>query len=63
MSVATRPVDVEADPVIVPINDDPEIGFREWLGSRPWVAPAEIADTTAVANAIREIRELGESDE
>jgi hypothetical protein len=47
------------DPVVVPINDDPEVDFRDWLTAR---GPNESVDIGgAAADVIREIREHGES--
>ena len=59
LTVAKRPVDVEIDPVVVPINDDPGTDFRDWLALRASVEPVDIGGP--VADIIRDIREHGEN--
>ena len=59
LDMAQRPVDPETDPVVVPINDDPGIDFRDWLAAR---APAEPVDIgRAATDSIRAIRDNGET--
>jgi hypothetical protein len=53
--VVERPIQPKVDPVVVPINDDPGVDFRDWLASR---APAGSVDIGgAAADVIRDMRE------
>lgn len=59
MVVAKRPLDLEIDPAVIPINDDPGTDFRDWLGDRPAADPVDTG--AGVAEIIREIREHRET--
>jgi hypothetical protein len=58
LTAAKRPVDVEIDPVVVPINDEPGTDSRDWIAGRTSVESVDIGGTAA--DIIRDIREHGE---
>jgi len=56
--MARKVDDFEIDPAVVPIDEEPAVAFRAWLGSLPRREKCDPG--VEVAELMREIRESGE---